>query len=201
MTSNHRKSVSFLYEINSAVTSPSVSTHNTSNMMLGESRGERATRLRAEWPHDRQPPEHSPYYPSSSNGSTNSKKGQSRASQESVPDSNPDEEVVKSSLPSSPEHTTKRSKHAIVRQVTQPVVVPTVEGDRKSHNAEAIIRIDEQINRLEKRIFEGTKRKHRIEKDIAHQHTRKIFIDEEIVSLQEEVLVLKAKSSTIRKST
>jgi hypothetical protein len=154
-------------------------------------------RLRAEWPHDRQPPED---YPSSSNGSSNSKKGKSRPSQESVPDSNPDEEVVKSSLPSSPEKTPKRSKLTIVRQVTQPVVAPTVGGDRKSRNAKDILRIDKSINELEKRIFEFTGRKNKIKKDIANQYTRMTFIDDELMSLQRAVLVLRAERHAINES-
>jgi hypothetical protein len=188
MTSNHGKSVSFLYELPGAVTSPRDSTRHTSKVNLLETKAERAMRLRIEWPHDRQPPED---YSSSSNGSSNSKKGKSRPSQESVPDSHPDDEVVKSSLPSSPEQTPKRSKLTIVRQVTQPVVVPT--GDRKSQNAKDIHRIDKSINELEMRIFEFTGRKNQIKKDIANQYTRMTFIDDELMSLQRAVLVLRAE--------
>jgi hypothetical protein len=197
MTSNHGKSVSFLYELPGAVTSPRDSTRNTSKMNPRETRAERAMRLRIEWPHDRQPPED---YSSSSNGSSNSKKGKSRPSQESVPDSHPDDEVVKSSLPSSPEQTPKRSKLTIVRQVTQPVVVPTVGGDSKSQNAKDILRIDKSINELEKRIFEATGRKNQIEMDIANQYMRMTFISDELMSLQRAVLVLRAERHALNES-
>jgi hypothetical protein len=162
-----------------------------------ETRAERVMRVRAEWPHDRQPPED---YSSSSNGSSNSKKGKSRSSQESVPDSHPDDEVVKSSLPSSPEQTPKRSKLTIVRQVTQPVVVPTVGGDSKSQNAKDILRIDKSINELEKRIFEATGRKNQIEMDIANQYMRMTFISDELMSLQRAVLVLRAERHALNES-
>lgn len=88
----------FLYEIPEPIMSAlGVSNRNNTKTQNTECRQDRAIRKHAEWPHDRQPPETSTFYPSPR--SSGEKRRKTSPSQESVPNSQTDDEVVKSSLP------------------------------------------------------------------------------------------------------
>jgi hypothetical protein len=204
-----------MYELPSTGNSPTVSTHNTLKMQPGESREDWAVRLRAEWPHDRQPPSN---YPTPlSGGGSSSKKRRTQSSQESVPDSNAEEEVIKSSLPCSVDMESGRSprarpsylrKHvdkersALFRTGAHASVqsrrsgIESIEAGKERSAQIRTLNSSIYINQVE--IGKIRERKSLYKKDISRLHEMKSQANAEILTLQRAVMRLRAQREKLR---